>query len=83
MHLAAAVRTPRQLLIEAPTLNKTNEPYGNPYKLIPNPAIGGKSLDYYRYDGLGIKGTTEELTRLMASVSVDSVFDAVREAIGF
>ncbi len=81
MHVAAAVKTPRQIVIEAFTLNPTNLPYGNPYTLVPNPAIAGRNLDYYRYDGLGIKGTTEELTRRMASVTVDSVHQAVLNAL--
>jgi ADP-heptose:LPS heptosyltransferase len=81
MHLAAAVKAPGQIVIEAPTLNKTNEPYGNPYVLVPNPAIGGRNLEYYRYDGRGIKGTPEELTRLMAAVSVDAVFEAVKRVL--
>ncbi len=82
MHIAAAVNAPRQIVIEAMTLNKTNEPYAQPYTLVPNPAIAGRHLDFYRYDGRGIKGTTEEVVRCMASVSVDSVFEAVRKALG-
>ena len=39
MHLAAAVQAPGQIVIEAPTLNKTNEPYGNPFTLVTNPAV--------------------------------------------
>ncbi|HVV72864.1 MAG TPA: glycosyltransferase family 9 protein [Verrucomicrobiae bacterium] len=77
MHLAAAVKAPGQIVIEAPTFNKTNEPYGNEYVLVPNPAVGGRNLAYYRYDGQGIHGTREELQRLMASVSVDAVYEAV------
>ena len=30
MHIAAAVKVPNQIVIEAPTLNATNWPYGNP-----------------------------------------------------
>jgi len=82
MHVAAAVRVPRQIVIEAPTLNKTNEPYGHTFTLVRNPAVAGRNLDYYRYDGLGIKGTPEELKRLMAAVTVDSVQAAVRGALG-
>jgi ADP-heptose:LPS heptosyltransferase len=81
MHLAAAVKIPRQLVIEAPTLNKTNEPYGNPFTLVKNPAIAGKNLDYYRYDGRGIRGTRDELIRCMESVSVASVRAAVQAAL--
>jgi ADP-heptose:LPS heptosyltransferase len=81
MHLAAAVKTPRQLVIEAPTLNKTNEPYGNPFTLIPNPAVAGRNMDYYRYDGRGIQGSAEDLIRCMESVTVESVAAAVDAAL--
>jgi ADP-heptose:LPS heptosyltransferase len=81
MHLAAAVKTPRQIVIEAPTLNKTNEPYGNPFTLVKNPAIGGKNLEFYRYDGRGIRGTAEELIRCMDSITAGSVFAAVEAAL--
>ena len=81
MHLAAAVKTPRQVVIEAPTLNKTNEPYGNPFALVRNPAIAGKNLDYYRYDGRGIRGTREELIQCMDSVTVESVRAAIEAAL--
>ena len=80
MHLAAAVKV-RQIVIEAPTFNKTNEPYGNNYELVRNPAVGGRNLDYYRYDGKGIQGTREELVRCMASVSVEAVLEALEEEI--
>lgn len=82
MHLAAAMKVPRQIVIEAPTFNKTNEPYGNPYSLVRNPAVAGRNLDYYRYDGRGIKGTREELLRCMAAVGVDAVHRALAEALG-
>ncbi|HYG34483.1 MAG TPA: glycosyltransferase family 9 protein [Clostridia bacterium] len=81
MHLAAAVKAPRQIVIEAPTFNKTNEPYGNPFVLVRNPALKGRNLEYYRYDGQGIKGTREELIRCMASVSVEAVYEAVTNAL--
>jgi ADP-heptose:LPS heptosyltransferase len=77
MHVAAAMRVPRQFVIETPTWNKVIEPYGNPFVLIKNPAVAGRNLDYYRYDGRGIRGTPEELTRCMASVSVEEVWKAV------
>jgi ADP-heptose:LPS heptosyltransferase len=81
MHVAAAVQVPRQIVIEAPTFNKTNEPYRNPFSLVCNPAVGGRNLDYYRYDGRGIKGTEEELRRCMASVTVESVLGVVRQRL--
>jgi heptosyltransferase II len=81
MHIAAAVKAPRQIVIEAFTLNPTNEPYGNHYTLVPNPAIAGRNLDYYKYDGLGIKGTPEDLVRCMKSVTVEAVSEAVLKAI--
>lgn len=81
MHLAAAMRVPRQVVIEAPTLNRTNEPYGNAYSVVKNPAVGGKNLDYYRYDGRNIQGGKEELLRCMASVTVEMVYDAIVKAL--
>lgn len=81
MHLAAAMKVPRQIVIEAPTFNKTNEPYGNSFLLVRNPGVAGRNLDYYRYDGRGIKGTREELLRCMAAVSVEAVYHALAEAL--
>jgi heptosyltransferase II len=81
MHVAAAVKVPTHIVIEAPTLNKTNEPYGNPFVLVPNPAIGGRNLDYYRYDGKGIRGTREELLRCMASITPEAVFERLAAAL--
>ena len=81
MHLAAAVRTPGQIVIEAPTFNKTNEPYRNPFTLVQNPAVHGRNLEYYRYDGRGIRGTRAELIRCMESVTVESVAAAIDGAL--
>ena len=81
MHIAAAVRASHQIVIEAPTFNKTNEPYGNRFALVRNPAIGGRNLEYYRYDGQGIHGTREELTRLMESVRPEAVYEVLRRAL--
>jgi ADP-heptose:LPS heptosyltransferase len=81
MHLAAAVNVPRQIVIETPTWNKPIEPYGNPFTLIKNPAVAGRNLNFYRYDGQGIQGTREELLACMASVTVENVFDAVNQLI--
>ncbi len=81
MHIAAAVKAPGQIVIEAPTFNRTNPPYGNPFVLVPNPAVAGRNLDYYRFDGRGIQGTREELIRCMASVSVESVFQALAKVL--
>lgn len=77
MHVAAAVKAPRQIVIEAFTLNNTNLPYRQPYTLVPNPAIAGRNLQYYKYDGRGIKGAPDELVRAMSSVTVDAVHETV------
>jgi ADP-heptose:LPS heptosyltransferase len=77
MHLATAVKAPNQIVIEAPTLNATNLPYGNPFTLVKNPVIAGRNLDYYRYDGGDIKGTREELLACMASIKIEDVFETV------
>jgi ADP-heptose:LPS heptosyltransferase len=81
MHIAAAVKVPNQIVIEAPTLNATNLPYGNPFTLVKNPVVAGRNLDYYRYDGGDIKGTREELLACMASVKIEDVFEAVTKRL--
>ena len=83
MHLAAAVKVPNQIVIEAMTLNATNLPYGNSFKLVPNCAVNGRNLDYYRYDGRPIKGTDRELTAAMNSVKVEAVQGAVATGLGY
>jgi heptosyltransferase-2 len=81
MHIAAAIKVPNQVVIEAPTLNVTNWPYGNPFTLVKNPVVNGRNLDYYRYDGGDIKGTREELMAAMESVKITEVFTAVSRLI--
>jgi ADP-heptose:LPS heptosyltransferase len=81
MHLAAALKAPNQIVIEAPTLNVTNWPYGNPFTLVKNPVVNGRGLDYYRYDGGDIKGTREELLACMESVTIPDVFAAITSRI--
>ena len=81
MHIATAVKVPNQIVIEAPTLNATNWPYGNPFTLVKNPAVAGHNLDYYRYDGGDIKGTREELLACMASIKIEDVFAVVTKLI--
>jgi ADP-heptose:LPS heptosyltransferase len=81
MHIAAAVKVANQIVIEAPTLNVTNWPYGNKFTLVKNPVVNGRGLDFYRYDGGDIKGTREELLACMESVKVTDVFAAVTKLI--
>jgi ADP-heptose:LPS heptosyltransferase len=82
MHFAAAMKVPKQVVIESMAFGPTLEPYGRPYRLVPNPAVHGRNLDYYRYDGKGIRGTDQELRRIMEAVKVDDVFAAITEALG-
>ncbi len=77
MHIAAAVRVPHQCVIETPTLNPPVEPLRTGWVRIPNPAVAGRSLDFYRYDGRPIAGTPEELTRMMESVSAEAALKQV------
>ena len=81
MHLAAAMKVPRQIVIETPTWNKPIAPYQNPYVLVKNPAVAGRNLQYYRYDGRGIRGSAQELARCMAAVPVEEVYRAVEQAL--
>ena len=83
MHVAAAVKVPKLFVIETPTFYKPNYPYNHPFSLIRNPEIGGRNLQYYLYDGRGIRGTDEELRRCMASITVDSVYQTLLAACPF
>ena len=83
MHLAAAVKVPHQFVIETPTVNPPILPLRDDgWSLIPNPAVGGRNLDYYRYDGRPIAGSPAELKRIMESVTVDAVLQELRPAMG-
>jgi hypothetical protein len=77
------MKVPKQIVIESPAWGPTLAPYHRPYVLVENPAVHGRNLEYYRYDGAGIKGTPEELRLAMAAVSADSVFKAVSEVLGW
>ena len=81
MHLAAAVKVRKQIVIEAPTLNPTNIPPRPDTIIVRNPAVAGRNLDFYRYDGGPIRGTDSEIRKLMESVTVDSVDKAVLSAL--
>ncbi|HEU6448134.1 MAG TPA: glycosyltransferase family 9 protein [Verrucomicrobiae bacterium] len=78
MHVAAAMKVPKQIVIETPTWNKPIEPNGNQFTLVRNPAVAGRNLDFYRYDGRDIRGSAKELMCCMKSVSVRSVIEALR-----
>ena len=81
MHLATAMKVPKLVVIETPTWNKPIQPYGHPFTLIPNPAVAGRNLDYYRYDGRGIRGSPAELLRCMTSVTVESVYQTLHRML--
>jgi len=81
MHLAAAVKVPEQIVIESPTFNKTIEPYRRPFRLVPNPMVAGRSMDYYRYDGRDIQGGTEHLLACMRSITPEAVLQVVSAAM--
>jgi heptosyltransferase-2 len=81
MHVAALMKVPHQVVIETPTWNQTVEPFGNAFVVVPNPAVGGRNLEYYRYDGRGILGTDKELRRLMESVTVEAVLQTLEAGL--
>ena len=78
MHLAAMAKVPHQIVIESPTFNKTIEPYGRPYRLVKNPIVAGRNLDYYRFDGRNVQGTTGHLLACMKSISPEAVFEQLQ-----
>jgi len=75
------MKVSRQVIIEAPTLNKTNLPWQTRFRLVRNPMVNGRNLEYYRYDGGPIKGSREHLLACMASVKVAEVYEALKEAV--
>lgn len=79
MHLATAMKVPRQFVIETPTLNPSVCPPRPDWIRIPNPGIQGRHLDFYRYDGRQIAGTDREIRALMEQVTVDAVLAALLE----
>jgi ADP-heptose:LPS heptosyltransferase len=81
MHVAAAMKVPAQIVIETPTWNKPIEPFGNHFTLIKNPAVAGRNLEFYRYDGGDIKGTRAEIIAAMQSVTVAEVFAVVSKVM--
>ena len=81
MHIAAALKVSNQIVIEAPTLNVTNWPYGHEFTLVKNPVVNGRNLEYYRYDGGDIKGTRDELITAMESIKIADVFAAITKLI--
>ena len=81
MHVAAAMKVRGQIVIETPTWNKPVGPYANPFILVKNPAVAGRNLEFYHYDGGGIKGTREELLACMESVKVADVFAPLAKLI--
>ncbi len=81
MHCAAAMKVSRQIVIESVTFGPTLEPYVRPYRLVKNPAVHGRNLEYYRYDGRDIRGTREELIRCMMAVTPQAVFQTLMEAL--
>lgn len=77
MHLAAAMAVPHQFVIETPTVNACILPLREDWTLIPNPAVAGRALEFYRYDGRSIAGTPGEIRALMEAVPVEAVGRAV------
>jgi heptosyltransferase-2 len=81
MHLAAAMKVPRQVVIESPTFNKTIEPWQRPFELVPNPMVAGRNLEYYLYDGKDIKGSSEHLLACMRSITPEMVLKVVEKSL--
>src|SRR5262249_128769 len=80
MHLAAAMKVPKQILIESPTFGPTLAPYRRPYLLVENPALHARNLEFYRYDGRGIGGDRETLLKCMSAVTAEAVCRTLSKA---
>jgi ADP-heptose:LPS heptosyltransferase len=81
MHLAAAMKVPEQVVIESPTFNKTIEPWQRTFRLVRNPMVAGRNLEYYLYDGKDIKGTREHLLACMRSITPQMVLKVLEESL--
>jgi len=81
MHIAAAMKVKKQIVIETPTFNKTVEPYAQRFILIKNPAVHGKNFRFYNYNGKGIKGDDDKIEKIMKSVRVEDVFKKINYLI--
>jgi ADP-heptose:LPS heptosyltransferase len=81
MHFAAAMNVPKHIIIESPTFGPTIAPYRRQYFLVENPAVHGRNLEFYRYDGRGIRGSRETLLKCMTAVTVDDVYRVFLRAI--
>jgi lipopolysaccharide heptosyltransferase II len=81
MHLAAVMRVRGQIVIETPTWNKPIEPYENPFTLVKNPMVAGRNLEFYRYDGRGIRGSRDELQCCMKSIMVEEVLATIERVL--
>lgn len=81
MHLAAAMKVPEQIVIDTPSFNRTMMPWRRPVRVVPNPMVAGRHLEFYRYDGKGLRGDPERLRECMASISPDAVREAVEQAL--
>jgi ADP-heptose:LPS heptosyltransferase len=80
MHIAAAMGVPHQFVIETPTLNPPVYPRRDDWTLIPNPSIGGRHLEFYRYDGRDIAGKPARIRAMMESVTVAAVLEKLAKA---
>jgi heptosyltransferase-2 len=81
MHLAAAMKVPKQFVLETPTFNKPNEPYQQSFCVIRNPQVAGRNLEYYLYDGHQIRGSREKIRRCMASITVESAYEKLQSSL--
>jgi heptosyltransferase-2 len=81
MHVAAAMKVAKQIVIETPTWNRPIGPRRESFTLVPNAAVAGRNLEFYRYDGRGIHGSDDEILKAMRSVSVEAVQRAVEDSL--
>jgi hypothetical protein len=75
------MNVPKHIIIESPTFGPTIAPYRRQYFLVENPAVHGRNLEFYRYDGRGIRGSRETLLKCMTAVTVDDVYRVFLRAI--
>ena len=77
MHIASAIRVPKQIVIAGPTYDKCVEPKTKPVVI---------TMDFpcqpcYRYDGKGILCTEKEKMKCLKSVSPKIVYEKIKELL--
>jgi len=77
MHVASAMKVPKQIVIAGPTYDPAVEPKSKPVVI----KSDIECRPCYRYDGKGIKCKREEKMKCLKEISVERVYDKINEIL--